>query len=1322
MALITLPQTITKGTAFTVTLSKSDLFGLSCVLSHPHFGLQANLSKCIITYTANIPGAEIPETKILQFDLSENSPTASMYVSTHGMDTFTISEILIVDKDGGGLDVPAAQIPSGTDVSFLYLSVTSSAGTIDNTRPTISGIATPFVVVTITDGTHTGTVISVGDSSWSFQVPSAWGWSNQNSYTVTTSIVGASPVVQNFNVLSSFVTIATSGTVTTLTPTISGTTTNNTLVTLTSGSHSGTTTSNGSGAWSYSVPSSWSLSDDTTYTISAAVVGASASTSITTELRYVSITTSGGTITTLTPSLSGTATRNSTVTLSDGTHSATVTATAGGLWTYSVPGSWGWTDLSTHTVSASVSGASAASVTFTSELRYVTISTSGTLNSKTPTISGTATRNSTVTISEGSNSATTVASGSGSWSYSVPSGWALPNLTNVTFSAAVSGTSAATKSLYVDYPFVTIATSGTVTTLTPTITGTADASVSVTVSDGTHSGTTTSDSSGNWSFTVPSGWAWTDVTTFSVTASYGGASASTSITTELRYVTFTTTSGTITTLTPSLSGTATRNSTVTISDGTHSATVTASSSGAWSYSVSGSWGWADVTSFTVTASVSGATQASVSLTTELRYVTISTTGTLTTKTPTISGTATRNSTVTITQGSNSATTTASGSGAWSYTVPSGWNLPNLTNVTFGAAVSGATSASKSLATNYPFVTIATSGTVTSLTPVITGTSNASVSVTVSDGTHSGTATSDGSGNWSFTVPGSWSWTDVTSFSVTASYSGASASTSITTELRYVTISTAAGTITTLTPSLSGTATRNSTVTISDGTNSATVTATSGNSWSYSVPGTWGWVDVTAYAVTASVSGATSASVAFTTELRYVTISTSGTQNTATPTLTGTATRNSTVTITQGSNSATVTATSGGSWSYTVPSGWNLPNLTNVTFGAAVSGATSASATLYIQYQSAFLVAATGAGVIIKRGSGNYVGWGLNFSGNLGNGTTTTVARPTVISYSKDFDLIKGSSNEYHGSAGTVALESGTGYAYGWGANNFGDLGNGSRDRKTTPTAASGTHQFSQISYGLGANISNSASFYALAIEKSTGTLYSWGTLDNYTGSLARSVTNYWAPVAASNASSIAFKKVYAGGRALGISTSGALYMWGGGSSGSNNTPVLIDNSRVYNDIAATEPGLSAANMACFALDSTGTIYSWTPSGCSNPSGVLGNGSSSTQSTPTAIGGSKKFSQIATGREFVAAIEVGTNNLYTWGLNNYGQLGDGTLYTRFSPTLIGSRQWASVSCGDYFMVAVELGTNDVYTWGFGDSNRLGNGSSSSVLVPTKITMP
>jgi Regulator of chromosome condensation (RCC1) repeat len=1077
MALITLPQTITKGTAFTVTLSKSDLFGLSCVLSHPHFGLQANVSKCIITYTANIPGAEIPETKILQFDLSENSPTASMYVSTHGMDTFTISEILIVDKDGGGLDVPAAQIPSGTDVSFLYLSVTSSAGTIDNTRPTISGIATPFVVVTITDGTHTGTVISVGDSSWSFQVPSAWGWSNQNSYTVTTSIVGASPVVQNFNVLSSFVTIATSGTVTTLTPTISGTTTNNTLVTLTSGSHSGTTTSNGSGAWSYSVPSSWSLSDDTTYTISAAVVGASASTSITTELRYVSITTSGGTITTLTPSLSGTATRNSTVT---------------------------------------------------------------------------------------------------------------------------------------------------------------------------------------------------------------------------------------------------------ISDGTHSATVTASSSGAWSYSVSGSWGWADVTSFTVTASVSGATQASVSLTTELRYVTISTTGTLTTKTPTISGTATRNSTVTITQGSNSDTTTATSSGSWSYTVPSGWNLPNLTNVTFGAAVSGATSASKSLATNYPFVTIATSGTVTSLTPVITGTSNASVSVTVSDGTHSGTATSDGSGNWSFTVPGSWSWTDVTSFSVTASYSGASASTSITTELRYVTISTAAGTITTLTPSLSGTATRNSTVTISDGTNSATVTATSGNSWSYSVPGTWGWVDVTAYTVTASVSGATSASVAFTTELRYVTISTSGTQNTATPTLTGTATRNSTVTITQGSNSATVTATSGGSWSYTVPSGWNLPNLTNVTFGAAVSGATSASATLYMQYQSAFLVAATGAGVIIKRGSGNYVAWGINGSGDLGNGTTTGVTRPTAVSYSKDFDSIKGSSNEYTYSGsylnGTVGIESGTGYAYGWGKNNYGDLGTSNDTPKLSPAAASGTHQFSQISYGLGSNITNSASFYALAIEKTTGALYSWGTIDNYTGSLARTTYGYWTPMLASNASSIAFKKVYAGGRALGISTAGALYMWGGGSSGSNNTPVLIDNSRVYNDIAATEPGITPSNMACFALDSTGTIYSWSPSGCTNPSGVLGNGSSSTQSTPTAIGGSKKFSQIATGREFVAAIEVGTNNLYTWGLNNYGQLGDGTLYTRFSPTLIGSRQWASVSCGDYFMVAVELGTNDVYTWGYGAGNRLGNGSSSNVLVPTKITMP
>ena len=47
------------------------------------------------------------------------------------------------------------------------------------------------------------------------------------------------------------------------------------------------------------------------------------------------------------------------------------------------------------------------------------------------------------------------------------------------------------------------------------------------------------------------------------------------------------------------------------------------------------------------------------------------------------------------------------------------------------------------------------------------------------------------------------------------------------------------------------------------------------------------------------------------------------------------------------------------------------------------------------------------------------------------------------------------------------------------------------------------------------------------------------------------------------------------------------------------------------------------------------------------------------------------------------------NLYAWGYNNKGQLGDNTVVDKLVPTKIGTKTWKQVCAGTYHQVALEI---------------------------------
>jgi alpha-tubulin suppressor-like RCC1 family protein len=76
----------------------------------------------------------------------------------------------------------------------------------------------------------------------------------------------------------------------------------------------------------------------------------------------------------------------------------------------------------------------------------------------------------------------------------------------------------------------------------------------------------------------------------------------------------------------------------------------------------------------------------------------------------------------------------------------------------------------------------------------------------------------------------------------------------------------------------------------------------------------------------------------------------------------------------------------------------------------------------------------------------------------------------------------------------------------------------------------------------------------------------------------------------------------------------------------------------------------------------------------------------------------------------------TGALYTWGLNNVGQLGDGTIVNKSSPVHIGLLSWSAVSAGSSYSLGLLVTTGALYAWGLNASYQLGDTTITNKSSP------
>ncbi|MBN2504664.1 MAG: InlB B-repeat-containing protein, partial [Bacilli bacterium] len=200
-----------------------------------------------------------------------------------------------------------------------------------------------------------------------------------------------------------------------------------------------------------------------------------------------------------------------------------------------------------------------------------------------------------------------------------------------------------------------------------------------------------------------------------------------------------------------------------------------------------------------------------------------------------------------------------------------------------------------------------------------------------------------------------------------------------------------------------------------------------------------------------------------------------------------------------------------------------------------------------------------------------------------------------------------------------------------------------------------------------------------------------------------------------------------------LTSEGRIFTWGNndyGQLGNDQTSwITINDITARFDLGSEERviKLSVGDYHSGVITSAGRVFVWG----SNSYGKLGDGTAINSLVPIEI--TQQFS--LTGDEIISSLALGAvhsaavtsyGRVFTWGYNNYGQLGDGLTTSLASPTEITSNfglaideYVTDIDVNGNFSLAI-TSDNRIFTWGLNSEYQLGDGTNISKLLPNEIT--